>query len=222
MKPFSEKCISALRIGVGSSAMLRTYQITQCDKSEDQCLNIVDCARLSILTLCVFVVTCHLLQFFVVTCHLLQFFVVTCHLLQFFVVTCHLLQFFVVTCHLLQFFPPDISRFEKYCHKGKGKGHPRTGHEGPEGEYMYSYTLPSTSALDGRGWSTSRPGRFTPPERPGTHCIADWVGPRASLDRCGKSLLIPGFDPQTVQYVASHYTHWAIPDLQYCQKLTEK
>ena len=104
VKPFSEKCISALRIeGGGSSTMLRTYQITQCDKSEDHCLNIVDCARLSILTLCVFFVTCHLLEFSVVTCHLLQFFVVTCHLLQFFVVTCHLLQFFVVTCHLLQF-----------------------------------------------------------------------------------------------------------------------
>ena len=33
--------------------------------------------------------------------------------------------------------------------KGKGKGHPRTGNEGPEGEQMYSSTLPSTSALDG-------------------------------------------------------------------------
>jgi hypothetical protein len=27
---------------------------------------------------------------------------------------------------------------------------------------MYSSTLPSTSALDGDGWSKSRPGRFTP------------------------------------------------------------
>ena len=26
---------------------------------------------------------------------------------------------------------------------------PRTGHEDPEGEQMYSYTLPSTSAIDG-------------------------------------------------------------------------
>ena len=33
--------------------------------------------------------------------------------------------------------------------KGKGKGHPRTGHEDPEGEHMYSSTLPSTSILDG-------------------------------------------------------------------------
>ena len=34
---------------------------------------------------------------------------------------------------------------------GKGKGHPITGHEGPEGEQMYSSTLPSASVLDGGG-----------------------------------------------------------------------
>ena len=50
--------------------------------------------------------------------------------------------------------------------KGKGKGHPRTGQEGPEGEQMYSSTLPSTSALDWGGWSTPRPGRFTPGKDP--------------------------------------------------------
>jgi hypothetical protein len=43
-----------------------------------------------------------------------------------------------------------------------GKALPRTGHEGPEGEYRYSSTLSLTSALDGSGWSTPRPGRFTP------------------------------------------------------------
>jgi len=54
------------------------------------------------------------------------------------------------------------------CGKGKGKGevHPKTGHEGPEGEQMYSSTLPSTSALGGGSWSTSRPGRFTPGKDP--------------------------------------------------------
>jgi hypothetical protein len=46
--------------------------------------------------------------------------------------------------------------------KGKGKVLPRIGHEGPEGEQIYSSTLPSTSALDGDGWSTPRPGSFTP------------------------------------------------------------
>ena len=33
----------------------------------------------------------------------------------------------------------------------KGKVHPRTGHEGPDGEQRYSSTLPSTSALGGVG-----------------------------------------------------------------------
>jgi hypothetical protein len=47
-------------------------------------------------------------------------------------------------------------------HTGKGKAHPRTGHEGTEGEETYSSTLPSTSALDGGGWSMPCPGRFTP------------------------------------------------------------
>jgi len=34
------------------------------------------------------------------------------------------------------------------------------------GEQMCSSTLPSTSALDGGGWSTPRPGRFTPGKDP--------------------------------------------------------
>ena len=33
--------------------------------------------------------------------------------------------------------------------KVKGKFHPRTSHEGPEGEQRYSSTLSLTSALDG-------------------------------------------------------------------------
>jgi hypothetical protein len=46
--------------------------------------------------------------------------------------------------------------------KDKGKVQPIRSHEDPEGEQMYSSTLPSTSALVGGGWSTPRPGRFTP------------------------------------------------------------
>jgi hypothetical protein len=40
--------------------------------------------------------------------------------------------------------------------------YPRTGDEGPEGEYRYSSTLSLTSELDGGGWLTQYPGRFTP------------------------------------------------------------
>ena len=45
--------------------------------------------------------------------------------------------------------------------KRKGKIHHRTGHEGPEGECLYSPTLSLTSALDRGGSSTTRPGHFT-------------------------------------------------------------
>jgi len=37
------------------------------------------------------------------------------------------------------------------------------------------------------------------------------VGPRASLDGCGKSRPLPGFDPRAVQPVSSRYTDCAIP-----------
>ena len=57
--------------------------------------------------------------------------------------------------------------------------------------------------------ATPRP--LHPWERPGTHCIGGWVGPRARLDGCGKSRPPPGFDPRTVQPVASRYADWAIP-----------
>jgi hypothetical protein len=79
----------------------------------------------------------------------------------------------------------------------------------------YSPTLSLTSALDGGGWST--PHRGHPWERPGTHCIGDWVGPRAGLDGCGKSRPPPGFDPRTVQPVVSRYTDYTIPthDISY-------
>ena len=49
----------------------------------------------------------------------------------------------------------------------KNKGRPITGHEGPEGEQMYSSILPSTSALDGGvGGQLHAPGRFTPGKDP--------------------------------------------------------
>jgi len=57
-------------------------------------------------------------------------------------------------------------------------------------------------------------------ERPGTHCTEGWVGPRAGLDRCGKSRPPPGFDPRTVQPVASRHTDCAIPSFQENKKIT--
>ena len=50
-----------------------------------------------------------------------------------------------------------------------------------------------------------------PPERPDTHCTGGWVGPRASLEGCGKARPPPEFDPWTVQPVVSRYTDYVIP-----------
>jgi len=46
-------------------------------------------------------------------------------------------------------------------------------------------------------------------KRHGTHCTERWVGPRAGLEKCGKSRPPTGFDPRTIQPVASRYTDWA-------------
>ena len=53
------------------------------------------------------------------------------------------------------------------------------------------------------------PTALYPRERPGTHCTEGWMGPRAGLDRCGKSRPPPGFDPRTVQPVAIRYTDYS-------------
>jgi len=42
------------------------------------------------------------------------------------------------------------------------------------------------------------------------HCIGDWVGPTAGLDGCEKISPPMGFDPRTVQLVASRYTDYAM------------
>ena len=90
--------------------------------------------------------------------------------------------------------------------KGKGKVHPRTGHEGPEGEYRYSSTLSLTSALDGVGGQSHGPVALSPGKIPGTHCIGGWVGPRASVDGCGKSRPHTGIRSPDLPAVASRYT----------------
>jgi hypothetical protein len=61
---------------------------------------------------------------------------------------------------LMQLDSHDCLRNRKGLGKGKGKVHPTTDHEGPEGENRYNYTLSLTSALD-RGWSPPQPGTFT-------------------------------------------------------------
>jgi hypothetical protein len=49
--------------------------------------------------------------------------------------------------------------------------------------------LPFLDHGTSRGWGGQHhaPATLYPQERPGTHCTGGCVGPRASLDRCGKS-----------------------------------
>jgi hypothetical protein len=57
------------------------------------------------------------------------------------------------------------------------------------------------------GWVVNAtPQPLYPQERPGTR-TGGWVTPRAGLDACGKSRPPLGFNPQTIQPVASHYTN---------------
>jgi hypothetical protein len=63
----------------------------------------------------------------------------------------------------------------------------------------------------GVGWSTPRPGRFTPGKETPYAFYRRLGGPH---DRCGwmrKSTLPPGFDRRTIQPVASRYSDCAIP-----------
>jgi hypothetical protein len=58
----------------------------------------------------------------------------------------------------------------------------------------------------GVGGQRHAPAALPPGNRPGTYCTGGWVGPRAGLDGCEKSRPKPGFDPRTIQLVASRYT----------------
>jgi len=66
---------------------------------------------------------------------------------------------------------------------GKGKGHPRTGHEGPEEDYRYSSTLFLTSELHGVGGQRYDPADLTLGKRPGTQRLG---GPQGRSGRMRK------------------------------------
>jgi hypothetical protein len=88
----------------------------------------------------------------------------------------------------------------------KGKVLPRTGNEGPEGELRYNSTLSLTSALDGGGWSTPRPGRFTLEKETRYPLYRRLGGPQGRSGRVRKTSPPTGFDPRTVHPVAISYT----------------
>jgi hypothetical protein len=71
---------------------------------------------------------------------------------------------------------------------------PRNRHESPDwggggGAGGRGITLHSLDLSARRGWvvSSTKPWPLYPWERPVTHCVGGWVGPRAGLDVCNKS-----------------------------------
>ena len=52
--------------------------------------------------------------------------------------------------------------------------------------HTYISTLSLTPAIDAVGGYLHAPAALLLENKPGTHFIGGWVGPRASLDGCGK------------------------------------
>ena len=75
---------------------------------------------------------------------------------------------------------------------------------------MYSSTLPSTSALDGVGGQRHAPD-VLPPVKTRYPLYRRLGGPQGRSGRVREISPPPGFDPRTVQPVASRYTDCAIP-----------
>jgi hypothetical protein len=96
------------------------------------------------------------------------------------------------------------------------KGHPRTGHEGPEGEWRYSSTLSLTLALDGVGGQLHVSAALPPPPGMTRYPFYKRLGrPQGQSGRVLKISPAPGFDPRTVQLVASRYTDY----VYWCSRL---
>ena len=73
-------------------------------------------------------------------------------------------------------------------------------------KYLYSFL---TTALEGDEGSASRPGRSLPPGNTRYQLYRSLGGSQARFGQVRKISPPPGFDPRTVQTVASRYTDWA-------------
>jgi hypothetical protein len=72
---------------------------------------------------------------------------------------------------------------------------------------LYSFM---TTAPEGGEWSASRPGRSLPPGKTRYPLYRRLGGPQSQSGQVRKISPPPGFDPRTVQLVASRYTDWAV------------
>jgi hypothetical protein len=84
------------------------------------------------------------------------------------------------------------------------KVHPRRGLYGPEG--VSRCTISLTWALDGMGGRRHAPAALPPEKETRYPLFRRLDRPRAGMDGYEKSGPSPGFDPRTVQSVASRYS----------------
>jgi hypothetical protein len=95
--------------------------------------------------------------------------------------------------------PTDMTLFKF------GEVHPRTGHDGPEGQQRCS-SLSLTSTLDGVRWSTQSLGHFASRKK------TRYLSYRKLGGIHGRKFSPPSrYDPRTIKAVASRYTDDAIP-----------
>jgi len=94
--------------------------------------------------------------------------------------------------------------------KHVGKVHPRTVHEGPDREQMYRFTFLWPRCCMGVGSQRHDPAAL-PPGRTRYPLNRRLGGPQARSRRVRKMSPTLGFDPWTVQPVASRYADWIIP-----------
>jgi hypothetical protein len=92
---------------------------------------------------------------------------------------------------------------------GKVKVYPRKDHEGPDGEYRYSSVLSLTSRLDGVHGQRHTPAAL-PLGKTRYPLYRRLGGPQGRSGQVRKISPASGFDPWTVQPLASHYTDWAV------------
>jgi hypothetical protein len=88
------------------------------------------------------------------------------------------------------------------------KVRPRTCHEVRQGSRGIALSL--TSALDGGWWSKPRPCCFTPEQDKRYPFYRRLGGPQGRTGRVRKISPTPGFNPRTVQPVASCCTEYAM------------
>ena len=99
------------------------------------------------------------------------------------------------------------ANFIRFYFYKQDKGRSLTCHAGTEGQYR------CTSAVGGCGWLTSRPCRFAPGKDTRYPLYRSLGRPPGRCGRVQKISPQPGFDPRTMQPIASRYCDWTIPVL---------